>query len=96
MKNPCIYILANRKYGTIYIGVTSNLVKRVWQHKNNITKSFTQKYHIHYLVWYEVHQEITSAIAREKNLKKWRRDWKIKLIERDNPNWLDLYPDLIG
>jgi len=89
-------MLANRKHGVIYIGVSSNLIKRVWQHKNNVVKSFTQKYHVHDLVWHEVHQEMASAISREKKLKKWRRDWKIQLIEKTNPDWLDLYPDLIS
>jgi len=96
MKQPCVYMLANRKHGVIYIGVSSNLIKRVWQHKNNVVKSFTQKYHVHDLVWHEVHQEMASAISREKKLKKWRRDWKIQLIEKTNPDWLDLYPDLIS
>jgi len=95
MKLPCVYILANRKAGSIYVGVTSNLPKRIREHKNNILKGFTSKYHIHNLVWYEVHQEMKSAISREKKLKKWRRDWKVKLIERANPNWLDLYSDIV-
>jgi len=95
MKQPCVYLLANKKHGVIYIGVSSELIKRVWQHKNNVVKSFTQKYHVHDLVWYETHQHMASAISREKNLKKWRRDWKVKLIEKTNPDWLDLYPDLM-
>jgi len=95
MKQPCVYLLANKKHGVIYIGVSSDLIKRVWQHKNNVVKSFTQKYHVHDLVWYEIHQNMVSAISREKSLKKWRRDWKVKLIEKTNPDWLDLYPDLM-
>ena len=95
MKQPCVYLLANKKHGVIYIGVSSELIKRVWQHKNNVVKSFTQKYHVHDLVWYEIHQNMVSAISREKSLKKWRRDWKVKLIEKTNPDWLDLYPDLM-
>lgn len=91
MKQPCVYILASKKNGTLYIGVTSNLVKRVWEHKNEMVGSFTQKYHIHSLVWHELHKNMDSAITREKKLKKWRRDWKIKLIEKENPDWLDLY-----
>ena len=95
MKQPCVYILASKKNGTLYIGVTSNLIKRVWEHKNNIIVGFTQKYQVHNLIWYEVHQEMESAIVREKRLKKWRREWKVKLIEKENPQWQDLYSDLI-
>lgn len=94
MKQPCVYILASKKHGTLYIGVTSNLIKRVWEHKNNVVEGFTKKYHIHNLVWYELHDEMTSAISREKKLKKWRRGWKIKLIEKENSDWLDLYQNI--
>ena len=94
MKQPCIYILASKKNGTLYIGVTSNLVKRVWEHKNNVVAGFTQKYSVHHLVWYELHEEMTSAIIREKKLKKWRRAWKIELIEKENPDWADLYQSI--
>ncbi len=93
-KQPCVYILASKKNGTLYIGVTSNLIKRIWEHKNNLAEGFTHKYHIHRLVWYEVHQDMMAAITREKQLKKWRRAWKITLIEKNNPKWLDLYADL--
>ncbi len=93
-KQPCVYILASKKNGTLYIGVTSNLIKRIWEHKNNLAEGFTRKYHIHRLVWYEIHQDMMAAITRERQLKKWRRAWKITLIEKNNPEWLDLYADL--
>lgn len=94
MKQPCVYILASKKNGTLYIGVTSDLVKRIWQHKNNEVEGFTKKYQVHDLVWYEIHEEMQSAITREKQLKKWNRDWKIKLIEQKNSAWIDLYPGI--
>ena len=86
-----IYILANKRNGTLYIGVTSNLVKRVHEHKNNIIDGFTKKYSIHKLVYYEITDDIESAIRREKQLKKWNRKWKLNLIENSNPKWIDLY-----
>ena len=86
-----IYILANKRNGTLYIGVTSNLVKRVYEHKNNIIKGFTKKYNIHKLVYYEITDDIESAIRREKQLKKWNRKWEMNLIENSNPEWIDLY-----
>ena len=86
-----IYILANKRNGTLYIGVTSNLVKRVYEHKNNIIDGFTKKYSIHKLVYYEITDDIESAIRREKQLKKWNRKWKMNLIENSNPKWIDLY-----
>ena len=95
-KNPCVYMLASKKNGTLYIGVTSNLVQRVFQHKNNITQGFTQKYNVKTLVWYEQHPSMESAIILEKRLKEWKRAWKIKLIEEMNVNWLDLYPSILG
>ncbi|MFU8833622.1 MAG: GIY-YIG nuclease family protein [Wenzhouxiangella sp.] len=95
MKLPCVYILASKRNGTLYVGVTSNLVKRVWEHKNNLVEGFTQKYDVHQLVWYEVHEEMESAIAREKQLKGWRRAWKISLIEQENPEWIDLYDSIL-
>jgi len=94
MKQPCVYILASKKKGTLYIGVTSNLIQRVWEHKNNVVKGFTKKYQVHDLVWYELHDNMDFAITREKKLKKWRRDWKIELIEKENIDWLDLYGDI--
>ena len=91
---PCVYILASERNGTLYIGVTSDLIARIWQHKNDVAEGFTQKYQTHYLVWYESHATMESAIAREKSLKKWNRIWKLRLIEQFNPDWLDLYEQL--
>ena len=93
-KSPCVYILASRRNGTLYIGVTSDLIKRVWQHKNNLVDGFTKKYRVHALVWFEPHETMESAIKREKNIKKWNREWKLGLIERSNPQWQDLFKDL--
>lgn len=90
-----VYILANKKYGTLYIGETDDLVKRVWQHKNKQTASFTSKYKIDKLVYFEEHGIIIEAIRREKGLKRWKRYWKIKLIEEHNPEWEDLYEKII-
>ena len=87
--------MASKKNGTLYIGVTGDLARRVWQHKNNVHEGFTQKYGVHRLVWYEVHREVTEAIQREKQMKKWRRQWKINLIEQENPDWEDLSDDLL-
>ena len=87
----CIYILANKRNGTLYIGVTSNLVERVYEHKNNMIEGFSKKYNIHKLVYYEITDDIESAIRREKQLKKWNRKWKMNLIEKSNPEWIDLY-----
>jgi putative endonuclease len=89
-------MLASKKHGTLYIGVTSNLLQRIWQHKNDNVKGFTKRYGVHTLVWYETHETILAAIAREKALKKWNRQWKIRLIESDNPEWRDLYEDHHG
>ncbi len=94
MKTPCVYILASKPRGTLYIGVTSTPVQRVWQHKNDVIAGFTKRHQVHRLVWYEVHGTMTSAITREKSLKKWRRAWKIELIEKTNPTWADLYDDI--
>ena len=92
--NPAVYILANGRNGTLYIGVTSDLLKRVWEHKNDVADGFTKRYGVHSLVWLELHDTMVSAIEREKQLKKWRRAWKIALIEEGNPDWCDLYPGL--
>lgn len=86
-----VYMMTSQKIGTVYIGVTSDLAKRVWEHKNNVVEGFTKKYEVHRLVWYEVHETAESAIRREKQMKEWKRDWKIKRIEEENPNWNDLY-----
>ena len=91
---PCVYILANRPRGTLYIGVTSNPVQRIQQHKHDMAEGFTKRYGLHRLVWYEVHPSMESAIGREKTLKKWNRAWKIELIEKSNPTWADLYHDI--
>ena len=91
---PCVYHLASRRNGTLYVGVTSNLTRRVWQHKNGMIEGFTKRYGVHRLVWYEVHGTIGSAIAREKAIKEWNRGWKIELPEISNPEWRDLYEEL--
>ncbi len=91
MKQPCVYLLCSRKNGTLYIGVTSNLKKRVWEHKQHLVEGFTKRYGVDRLVWYEQHESMVSAIAREKSLKSWQRSWKIDSIETDNPEWMDLY-----
>ncbi|HEX3538417.1 MAG TPA: GIY-YIG nuclease family protein [Stellaceae bacterium] len=87
-----VYLLASRKYGTLYLGVTNHLNRRVYEHKEKLVPGFTSKYGVDRLVWFECHQHPSAAIAREKQLKKWRRDWKIRLIEQDNRDWLDLAP----
>jgi putative endonuclease len=91
-----VYIMTNRQFGTLYVGVTSDLVRRVDEHRNGRIEGFTRTYGLKRLVWYEAHAEIALAIHREKRLKEYKRDWKINLIERQNPNWLDLYPALVG
>jgi putative endonuclease len=91
MKQYYLYILASKKNGTLYIGVTNNLRKRVYEHKNNLVRGFTQKYSVHKLVYYEGYNNDYDAIAREKRMKKWKRQWKIELIEKHNPQWADLY-----
>ena len=96
MKQPAVYVLATYKRGTLYVGVTSDLVKRVWQHKNDFADGFTKRYGVHSLVWYEMHETMESAIRREKAIKKWRRAWKIELIEKENPEWRDLWPSVVG
>jgi putative endonuclease len=88
-------MLASKRNGTLYTGVTSNLLKRVWQHKNNLVESFTSKYVVHTLVWYELHDTMDSAIQREKAIKNWKRVWKLKVIEKMNSRWHDLYSDLL-
>ena len=94
MKQPCVYILASERNGTLYVGVTSNLVKRVWEHKSDLVGGFTKRYGVHTLVWYEGHETMASAIAREKAIKEWRRAWKLELVEERNPAWRDLYGEL--
>jgi putative endonuclease len=92
-KPSYVYILASKPYGTLYIGVTSNLVRRIWQHREGVIDGFTKKYGVKRLVWYEVHSDIVSAITREKQLKNWNRLWKIELIQKENPAWRDRYQD---
>lgn len=94
-KHPCVYLMASRRNGTLYVGVTSDLIKRVWEHKNNIVEGFTKRYGIHVLVWYELHPTMESAIQREKALKEWKRAWKLELIEKVNSQWQDLYSNLL-
>jgi putative endonuclease len=95
MKQACGYILASRRNGTLYIGVTSNLMKRVYEHRLSCVNGFTKQYHVNRLVYFELCPDIFSAILREKQLKKWRRQWKLRLIERANPEWDDLFPTLV-
>lgn len=88
-----VYILASQRNGTLYTGVTNNLFRRVWEHRNNEGVSFTRKHKVHRLVWFEEHGDINRAIYREKRIKRWKRDWKLRLIESENPNWTDLYDE---
>ena len=94
MKAGFVYILASGRNGTLYVGVTSNLKQRIWQHKQHVIAGFTQKYDVVQLVFYEIYEDIYSAISREKQIKKWHRAWKLNLIEEFNPDWLDLYDSL--
>ena len=90
-----VYILASSSYGTLYVGVTSDLVRRLWEHRNDVVEGFTRQYAVHRLVWYETHDSAYEAITREKRIKKWNRNWKVNLIQRTNPNWDDLYASII-
>ncbi len=94
-KRPCVYIVASKRNGTLYTGVTSDLVKRVYEHKNGLADGFTKKYDVHRLVYFEMHEDMNAAIAREKQIKKWNRAWKLELIEKGNPAWKDLYDDIV-
>ena len=94
-KQPAVCILTSKRNGTLYIGVTSDLIKNIWEHKNNMVEGFTKRYCVHQLVWYEVHESMESAIEREKRLKEWKRKWKLELIESSNPNWQDLYNTIV-
>jgi putative endonuclease len=93
-KSSYVYILASEPYGILYIGVTSNLVQRVWQHRESVVEGFTKQYGVKKLVWFEVHSEIVQAITREKQIKKWNRNWKVNLIQESNPDWRDLYDEI--
>jgi putative endonuclease len=90
-----VYLLASRKHGTLYVGVTNNLVRRIYQHKSHAVRGFSSRYNVHLLVWFESYDDPTNAIAREKEIKKWRRDWKVNLIEQSNPEWVDLYESIL-
>ena len=92
---PAVYILASERNGTLYIGVTSNLVQRIWQHKSDLVEGFTEKYGVHSLVYFELLDDMFQAITREKQLKKWNRAWKLALIEKQNPTWQDLWPTIL-
>ena len=94
-KQYYVYILASKRNGTLYVGITNGLIKRIWQHKNDLVEGFTKKYQVHTLVYFEQTSDVLSAIAREKQLKKWKRQWKLALIEKQNSEWKDLYNNLI-
>ena len=94
-RQPCVYLLASKRNGTLYVGVTSNLLKRVLEHKHHAVDGFTKRYRVTSLVWYEVHTTMQSAISREKTIKNWKRAWKIRVIEAMNPGWGNLYDDLL-
>ncbi len=96
MKQPCVYIMASQRNGTLYIGVTSNLIQRVWQHREDIVEGFTQDHGVKTLMWFEQHETMESAITREKAIKKWNRAWKLRVIEEQNPEWNDLWFEIIG
>lgn len=93
-KRYYVYLLASRRNGTLYIGVTNDLIRRVWEHKTDVLEGFTKRYQVHHLVWFEQTEDVAAAIAREKQLKKWNRAWKLQFIEASNPEWRDLYDDV--
>ena len=95
-KQPATYILASGRNGTLYVGVTSDLIARMWQHREHVVEGFTSKYGVDKLVWYELHGTMEAAITREKRVKKWNRDWKIRMIEERNPYWNDLWDEAVG
>ena len=95
MTRPCVYILASRRNGTLYVGVSSDLARRTWEHRNGLASGFTERFGVHRLVHVEVHDTMEDAILREKGLKKWRRAWKIRLIEETNPEWRDLHHEML-
>jgi len=95
VRQAAVYILANKPNGTLYIGVTNDLVKRTWEHRNDMVESFSKRYGIHRLVYYELFEDMVTAITREKQMKKWRRSWKLELIERQNPDWNDLWEGIV-
>ena len=95
VRQAAVYILANKPNGTLYIGVTNDLVKRTWEHRNDMVESFSKRYGIHRLVYYELFEDMVTAITREKQMKKWRRSWKLVLIEKQNPDWNDLWEGIV-
>ena len=95
MKEFYVYILDTKRNGTLYIGITNDLKRRTFEHKNNLVEGFTKEYSVHNLVYFETYSEVTQAILREKRLKKWKREWELKLIEKKNPNWQDLYETIL-
>ena len=90
-----VYIITNQRYGTLYVGVTNDLVRRTYEHREGVVDGFSKRHDLGLLVWYEVHEDITAAITREKTIKKWRRGWKINLIQENNPDWNDLYATIV-
>jgi putative endonuclease len=94
MKQYYVYIICSKRNGTLYTGITSDIIKRIYEHKNNLVEGFSQKYNVHRLVWYEIHETAETAISREKQIKAWKRQWKLRLIEKDNPEWNDLYDNI--
>jgi putative endonuclease len=95
-KRYYVYLLASRQYGTLYVGMTSDIVRRVWQHREGSVDGFTKRHDVKRLVWFEVHDDVMAAIAREKQIKKWNRSWKIELVQANNPHWQDLFEGFTG
>jgi putative endonuclease len=95
MSRPCVYILASKRNGTLYIGVTGDIARRSWEHRSDVAEGFSQRYGVKLLIYVEFHDTMPDAILREKQMKKWRRNWKLRLIEKSNPDWRDLYDDLM-
>ena len=95
-KTYAVYMVASRRNGTLYTGVTGNLLNRIWQHRNKVADGFTKKHVVHRLVWYEIHRDVHAAIAREKQIKGWNRAWKVRLIEKENSGWNDLVAQIAG
>lgn len=96
LKTYAVYMVASRRNGTLYTGVSGDLLNRIWQHRNNTADGFTRKHGVHRLVWYELHHDIRAAITREKQIKRWNRAWKIRLIEKENSGWNDLFTRIVG
>jgi len=94
-RQPAVYVLTNKRNGALYTGVTSDLVRRIWEHRHHLVEGFTSQYNVHKLIYFELHDDITQAIIREKQIKKWRRAWKLRMIEAMNPDWKDLYDSIL-